>query len=154
MAAGAPRAARALLAGLLLALAGCAFVEEAVVPAVKGDFVPPQPPPQVASTTAAAAPAAVQPLLIIRFNQAVMEYETALQETLDQALAKQPAAVFDVVALAPAAGDAEANRKRARDHLLEVLQAMGAAGVDDGRIGASVLTSDRVQVDEVQIYIR
>lgn len=144
---------RLAAAALTFVLGGCAFVDEALLPMATGEFAPPQPPAQIAST-ATANPAATQPLITIRFEDPAAEFRPLLRQTLDEALARRPAAVFWVVALVPAAGDPEDNAARARAHLDEVLDAMAAAGLTDERVSATLLTTERAAVDEVQIFVR
>lgn len=95
-----------------------------------------------------------QALMIIRFDKPNVDYDAILYSAVSQALERRPNAAFDVVAVAPAAGNAQLNANRARRYAEEVLRSLTQMGLPASRITLSATASPQVQVDEVHIYVR
>ncbi len=98
--------------------------------------------------------AASQPLIIIRFDRPNVDYEDILYETMAAALDRRPTATFDLVAVAPATGNAQLNANRARRYAEQVLRSLTNMGLPVDRVRLSATASPQVQVDEVHIYVR
>lgn len=97
------------------------------------------------------------PLVVIRFDRPDIRYEQALYSALGQAVERRPTALFDVVAVAPSAGNSaqvalgQMNSRRRAD---EVVRKMVEMGLQPDRIRLSATTSPDVYTNEVQIYAR
>ena len=89
------------------------------------------------------------PVVVVRFDQANLNFEPALQAAVRDALAANPNAAFDVVAVASDPG----NTSRARQRAESVYRAMTRAGVNPDRVDLSA-TTGAVSHDEVQIFQR
>ncbi len=106
-----------------------------------------------ASAAAPSGPA----LVVIRFDTPDVAYRQALYTAVSQALDRQPAAIFDLVAVAPNRGSAsevalaaDASRRYAED----VLRSLGEMGLPANRITLSSMTSPEVATNEVRIFVR
>lgn len=93
--------------------------------------------------------AAGAPLVVVRFDQANLNFEPALQAATREAIAADPNASFDVVAIAADA----ANTSRARQRAESVYRAMTRAGANPDRVDLSATTGS-VQFDEVHVFRR
>lgn len=89
------------------------------------------------------------PVVVVRFDQPNLNFEPALQAAVRDALAQNPGAAFDVVAVA----SDSTNTARARGRAENVYRAMTRAGVNPDRVDLSA-TTGAVAHDEVQIYLR
>ncbi|MEM6490739.1 MAG: hypothetical protein AAF684_02375 [Pseudomonadota bacterium] len=89
------------------------------------------------------------PLVVVRFDQANLNFEPALQAATREALAADPNASFDIVAIAADATQTSRARQRAE----AVYRAMTRAGANPDRIDLSA-TTGAVSVDEVQVFRR
>lgn len=123
-------------------------------------------PPTVLPTTgntaayAAATPTSVRdrrPLVIIRFDRPDVPYEQALYTAVSRALERRPSAVFDLVAVSPAAGSAAQvtiSADEAKRDAESVMRALSKMGLPADRLALSTMTSGSVHDNEVQIYVR
>lgn len=115
--------------------------------------------PQIAARAPGidAGPAMIRPLVVIHFDRPVVDYEQAVYNAASQALQRRADAVFDVVAVTPAAAaSAEATRNagQARQHAEAVLRSLTNMGLPANRISLSATTSAAVRSNEVHIYVR
>ena len=98
-----------------------------------------------------------QPLVVIRFTQATVQYEQALFTAVSRALERKPNAGFDLVAVAPNAGtpaQVSLATSRSRRNAEGVLRSLTNMGLPADRITLTATSSDNVQVNEVHVYVR
>ena len=98
-----------------------------------------------------------RPLVVIRFDRPNVPYEEALYTAVRRALERRPDAAFDLVAVAPNAGNpaqvalhSDASKRNAEN----VLRSLTSMGLPPERVSLSATTSASVQSDEVQLYVR
>jgi hypothetical protein len=98
-----------------------------------------------------------RPLVVIRFDRPNVPYEEALYTAVRRALERRPDAAFDLVAVAPNAGNpaqvalhSDASKRNAEN----VLRSLTSMGLPPERVSLSATTSANVQSDEVQLYVR
>ena len=115
------------------------------------------------STAAAFAPAGTaaianrKPLVVIRFARPDVKYEQALYQAVNAAIERKPDVDFDLVAVAPAAGDAAQEARRAREskqHADAVMRALAKMGLPANRVTLSAVTSGAAEASEVRLYVR
>ena len=98
-----------------------------------------------------------RPLVVIRFDRAKVPYQQALYNAVSRVLERRPAAVFDLVAVAPAAGGkarAALNSNKARRPAAEVLRALIEMGLPVARVAVSAKTMAAAKTNEVHVYLR
>ncbi len=98
-----------------------------------------------------------RPLVVIRFDRAKVPYQQALYNAVSRVLERRPAAVFDLVAVAPASGGAARvalNSNKARRHAEEVLRALIEMGLPVARVAVSAKTMAAAKTNEVHVYLR
>ncbi len=98
-----------------------------------------------------------KPLVVIRFDQPDVEYEPALYKAVNAALERKPDVDFDVVAVAPATGDAAQAARAAsesKQHADAVMRSLANMGLPASRITLSAITSATAATSEVHLYIR
>lgn len=113
------------------------------------------------ASAASAAPQAVlparPPLVIIRFSRPDVDYRAALRTAVAAALDRHPTSTFDLVAVAPAAGnpaDVARGTAAAKRHAEEVLAVLAEMGLSESRVTLSATTSPEVSTNEVRLYVR
>lgn len=97
-----------------------------------------------------------EPLVVIRFDRSNVPYEQPLYNAISQALEMQPQAVFDVVAVAAAAGgagQAAVNQNASRRDAERVMRSLSEMGLPASRVALSQ-TSANTPTNEVRIYVR
>jgi hypothetical protein len=112
-------------------------------------------PQQVASATPAIA--GRQPLMVIRFDRPNVAYEQALYSAVSRALDRRPGATFDVVAVAPAGGNAgqsALNTSTSKRNAETVVRSLTNMGLPPDRINLSATSSASAQGNEVQVFVR
>jgi len=98
-----------------------------------------------------------QPLVVIRFDQPNVAFQEALYQAVGAALQRKPAAVFDIVAVAPSAGSAgdmalaSSQVKRSAE---DVLRSLAQMGLPADRVSLTSTTAIDAEVNEVRIYVR
>ncbi len=98
-----------------------------------------------------------RPLVVIRFDRANVDYESALYTAVSQALQRKPNADFDLVAVAPSHGSAGQSAlaldesKRNADAVMRSLTNMGLPA---NRVTLSATTSRTAETNEVHLYVR
>ncbi len=98
-----------------------------------------------------------RPLVVIRFDSENVDYESALFSAVSAALDRRPNAAFDVVAVAPAAGNQAqiaVNANESRRHADAVLRSLASMGLPADRVSVSSVTSPGAQVSEVHVFVR
>lgn len=158
-------------AGALLLLGACDFVDKTMLPSATGTYsasgqtgaVAPDTAlstltsgqPVSGSAGAAATPVGSrQALVVIRFDRADVDYQAILSSAVSQALERRPNAAFDVVAVTPAAGNAQTNANRARRYGEEVFRSLIDMGLPPDRLSIGATSSPQAQIDEVHVYVR
>lgn len=97
-----------------------------------------------------------EPLVIIKFDRENVAYQQALFNAVNQALTAKPDAVFDLLALSPARGNAAQaalNSTAAKRNAEDVLRTLTSMGVQPGRINL-MQDSRNVAQNEVHLYVR
>ncbi|MBV8096575.1 MAG: hypothetical protein JOY71_21620 [Acetobacteraceae bacterium] len=115
---------------------------------------PPPTPAQIAATTQAGNRPA---LITIRYSVANPSYQDLLAQTMRTAEARRPGLEYDVVGIAPAAGDPATqaqSAQQATNRAAAVMRAMMADGVRDRRIHLAARTDPSVTIPEVRVYVR
>jgi hypothetical protein len=96
-------------------------------------------------------------LVVIRFANDNVAYQDALYQAISAALERKPDALFDLVAVAPAAGSAgqvALNSNAVKRNAEDVLRSLSEMGLPADRLTLSAITSADAQVNEVRIYVR
>jgi hypothetical protein len=114
-----------------------------------------------AASRASAAPAAPgasdRPLVVIRFDQANVEYEQPLYTAVSRALERKPSATFTIQAVAPNAGSAAevaVNTNTSRQNAENVLRSLTNMGLPADRVSLSATMSPDIQSNEVRVFVR
>ncbi len=98
-----------------------------------------------------------RPLVVIRFDRNNVPYQQALYNAVSRVLERRPNAVFDLVAVAPAAGGparVALNSNKARRHAEDVLRSLVEMGLPPTRLAVSAKTSRTAKTNEVHLYLR
>jgi len=116
-----------------------------------------------ASLTAAANTPAAQPLsgprplVVVRFDRPDVDFQQAVYQSVSDALEKYPNAKFELVAVAPGAGNPARKAiesTRSRRNAERVLRTLTQMGLGAERIELSAMTNENIQTNEVHLYIR
>lgn len=96
--------------------------------------------------------AARQPVVVINFASSNVNYESSLYSAISDAVARNPAASFEVVAVSPGArpGASVTSAKRKADRVVRSLINMG---VPQGRLKQSAQTSQGSGDDQVHVFL-
>ncbi len=98
-----------------------------------------------------------RPLVVIRFDRANVPYKQALYSAVGRVLERRPNAVFDLVAVAPAAGGparVALNTNKSRRFADGVLRSLVEMGLPPSRVAVSGKTSPTARTNEVHLYLR
>ena len=98
-----------------------------------------------------------RPLVVIRFDRATVPYQQALYNAVSRVLERRPNAVFDLVAVAPAAGGkarVALNTTKSRRHADTVRRSLVEMGLPPSRLAVSAKTSAQARTNEVHVYLR
>jgi len=98
-----------------------------------------------------------RPLVVIRFDRNDVPYQQALYNAVSRVLEKRPDAVFDLVAVAPAAGGqarVALNSNKARRQAEGVLRSLIEMGLPPARVAVAARTSAESRTNEVHLFIR
>lgn len=98
-----------------------------------------------------------RPLVVIRFDRPNVPYQQALYTAVSRALETHPAAVFDLVAVAPSAGGAARvaiNTNKAKRHAEDVKRSLVEMGLPPTRVAVSAKTLAAAKTNEVHLYVR
>ena len=98
-----------------------------------------------------------QPLVVIRFDRADVQYQQALYNALSAALERRPQSFFTLVAVAAGQGTAAEvalNVSKSIKNADEVVRTMADMGLPADRLQMSSTTSPQISVNEVRIYVR
>ena len=98
-----------------------------------------------------------QPLVVIRFDRADVQYQQALYNALSAALERRPQSFFTLVAVAAGQGTAAEvalNVSKSIKNADDVVRVMADMGLPADRLQMSSTTSPQISVNEVRIYVR
>jgi hypothetical protein len=107
------------------------------------------PKPQSANTNGA--------LVVINFDRPDVAYEQALYTAVSQALERKPSATFDLVAVAPNAGNSAqvaVNADASKRNAEKVMDSLTSMGLPADRVSLSATTSGEVKNNQVRIFVR
>jgi hypothetical protein len=97
------------------------------------------------------------PVMIIRFNQNIVEYERPLAKVVKAAIDKKPEVFFDVVSLVPKS-DSKNNNQEIKDHVEyltnKVVEKIKYSGVEQNNVRVTYQNSDVISESEVHIFVR
>lgn len=109
------------------------------------------------TTVTGGALPAPRPLVVVRFDKPDVDYQQAVYQSVSEALEKYPNARFELVAVAPGAGNPARKAiegTRSRRNAEKVLRTLTQMGLAADRIDLSAMTNDNIQTNEVHLYIR
>jgi hypothetical protein len=113
-------------------------------------------PPMAPALPPGSGAATGRPLVVIRFDRIDVSYQQPLYEAISAALMRRPNAGFDLVAVAPSGGTANAalGLNAALHDGDQVLHALVAMGLTADRVNLSSLVSPEAHSIEVRLYVR
>jgi len=98
-----------------------------------------------------------KPLMIIRFNDGLIEYENKLKMATKMAMTKKPSVFFDVVAVSPETESSRVNDQLAKDVQFiagKVAEQMKQSGVSEEMIRTSFKQNKLIKNNEIQIFVQ
>ena len=98
-----------------------------------------------------------RPLVVVRFDRPDVDFQQAVYQSVSDALEKYPNAKFELVAVAPGAGNPARKAiesTRSRRNAERVLRTLTQMGLGAERIDLSAMTNENIQTNEVHLYIR
>lgn len=98
-----------------------------------------------------------RPLVVIRFDRPNIEFQQALYNAVSRALERKPNASFDLVAVSPKRGSpaqAALNSTQSKRNAESVLRTLADMGLPANRVKLSSRSSQDVESNEVQIFVR
>jgi len=98
-----------------------------------------------------------RPLVVIKFDRPDVDFQQAVYQSVSEALEKYPNAKFELVAVAPGAGNPARKAieaTRSRRNAEKVLRTLTGMGLGSERVDLSAMTNDNIQTNEVHLYIR
>ncbi|HXP12360.1 MAG TPA: hypothetical protein VN795_01775 [Stellaceae bacterium] len=119
--------------------------------------LPPPGQPRAAAARPQAAATAAGPLVVIRFDRPDVSYEQALYTAVSRALERKPSATFELVAVAPNAGNSAevaVNANASKRNAENVMRSLTSMGLPADRVSLSATTSGDIQNNEVRVYVR
>jgi hypothetical protein len=96
-------------------------------------------------------------LVVINFDRPDVAYEQALYTAVSQALERKPSATFDLVAVAPNAGNSAqvaVNADASKRNAEKVMDSLTSMGLPADRVSLSATTSGDVKNNQVRIFVR
>ncbi len=109
------------------------------------------------SALAPAVAAERRPLVVIRFDRPDVPYQQALYGAVSKALERRPAAVFDIVAVAPNRGtpaEVALNANASKRNAEHVLRSLSEMGLPSDRVNLSATTQASAETNEVHVFVR
>lgn len=122
-----------------------------------GSMAGAQPASLTGGQPAAAPLTGPRPLVVVRFDRPDVDFQQAVYQSVSDALEKYPNAKFELVAVAPGAGNPARKAiesTRSRRNAERVLRTLTQMGLGAERIELSAMTNDNIQTNEVHLYIR
>jgi hypothetical protein len=111
----------------------------------------------VTSADAAVAPSLGHLLVLIRYNQPVVDYESQLSQAVGNALERRPDAQFSVIAVSPIVGDPAdlaKEQETAERNAEAVKRSLVQLGLAPSRISVANTQTQNASTPEVHVYIR
>ncbi len=102
------------------------------------------------------SPAEDKPLMVIRFNQDFVHYDSPLYIAVKKALEAKPNAIFNSVVYYPAGANedaAAANRQAAEHEGSHLMESFAKAGVSPGQSRISYQPMPQMANDEIKIFV-
>jgi hypothetical protein len=102
-------------------------------------------------------PSAGRLLVLIRFNQPVVEYAQQLSQAVSTAMERQPGAEFSIIAVSPTSGDPGELAKQldaAKRHAEEVKRSLVQLGLPPSRLTVANSQLPSATTPEVHVYVR
>ena len=96
-------------------------------------------------------------LVLIRYNQPVVNYEQQLSQAVGSVVERQPDAKFSIVAVSPASGDpadVAKSREDAERNAESVKRSLIQLGLPVSSISTANTQTQSAQVPEVHVYVR
>lgn len=106
---------------------------------------------------ASSALAADEPLVIIRLNNDMVEYEEPLDRAIKMARHIKPDVFFDIVSIAPETTNKNSNKKlseEVRFHAEKITNQLQQRGVADEMIRTSFQQNKFIKSNEIQIFVQ
>jgi hypothetical protein len=103
------------------------------------------------------APSVGRLLVLIRYNQPVVDYEKQLSNAVSTAVERRPDAQFSVVAVSPSSGDPAdlaADQQKAQSNAEAVKRSLMQLGLSPSRITMANTQIQTASTPEVHVYIR
>jgi hypothetical protein len=110
-----------------------------------------------ATAGSAIAPSIGRLLVLIRYNQPHVDYESQLSKAVGTAVERRPNAMFSIVAVAPSSGDSAdlaKEQQEARRNAEAVKRTLVQMGLSPSRISMANAQIQTAQTPEVHVYIR
>lgn len=98
-----------------------------------------------------------KPLMIIRFNKDIVDYEKSLDKVVASALDAKASTFFDVVSIVPETENSKQNKIMTKDSEYltgQVAENLKLSGVDEKNIRVTYQNSKLVKNNEVHIFVR
>jgi hypothetical protein len=92
-------------------------------------------------------------VMVIRFNQKYVYFENALKKVVDKVYAIKPNAAYEIQSVVPAESS-ETNAKKYLENLRAVVAEFNRLGVSKDRISIRTDTTNLVNSQEVNIFVR
>ncbi len=109
------------------------------------------------SSPVSARPVSNRPMMVIRFDRPNVDYQQAVYMAASETLEKYPDAVFEIVAVTPARGNAAQRAlasSDARQNAESVFRTMVEMGVPSSRVKLAAAQSPSAATTEVHIFLR
>ncbi|HEV8016900.1 MAG TPA: hypothetical protein VGP48_15280 [Stellaceae bacterium] len=139
-------------------LANRQFTQTAAMAPAPARAAPPRAAAPASAPSRSAAPGVDErPLVVIRFDQANVDYEQPLYTAVSRALERKPSATFTIQAVAPNAGSAAevaVNTNSSRQNAENVLRSLTNMGLPADRVSLSATMSPDIQSNEVRVFVR
>ncbi|MEQ1705726.1 MAG: hypothetical protein ABL867_07125 [Rickettsiales bacterium] len=104
-------------------------------------------------TNITSSPSQKDAVLIIRFNQKYVYFENALKKVVDKVYGIKPNAGYEIQSVIPNDGN-DANAKKYLENLRSVVAEFNRLGIPKERISIRTDTTDLVQSQEINIFVR
>ncbi len=102
---------------------------------------------------AESAAASKDAVMIIRFNQKNVYFQTALKKVVYKVAASKPDARYELMSTVPAKKKSLAEAEDYVTNLQSVINVLGRFGVSSDKISSNTVTSDSAQNQEISIFI-
>jgi|CXWL01.1.fsa_nt_gi hypothetical protein len=99
------------------------------------------------------AAASKDAVMIIRFNQKNVYFQSALKKVVYKVAASKPDARYELISTVPAKKKSLTDADDYAEHLQSVINVLGRFGVSSDKISSNTVTSDFVQNQEISIFI-